>query len=165
MSIHARFALHKVIGTCLGGESKMLAGASVVHNPRKLKMQKSGFELWVRELCWMSKVDALDTMTPRIPATSSRVERSRTRQDEDARDRCLPRCLKDSCSNIPDACHQNRTRCRQPHREHRKGQLQQREREQERRACSRSGTPCSFSQRQCSRGHRSICCETHRRVC
>ena len=86
----------------------------------------------------MSKVNALKTTTPRIPATSSRVERSRTRQGEDARDRCLPRCLKDSCSNIPDACHQNRTRRRQPHYEHREGKLQQRERE--RRACGRSGT-------------------------
>ena len=47
MSIDAQFALHKVIGTYLGGESKMLAGASETHNPRKLKMHKSGFELWV----------------------------------------------------------------------------------------------------------------------
>ena len=58
-----------------------------------------------REVCVcvpdvMSKVNSLETTTPRIPATSSRVERSRTCQGEDALDHCLPRCLKDSCSDI-----------------------------------------------------------------
>ena len=125
----------------------MLAGASETHNPRKLKMHNTGFELWVllknnfdrastfnvisslrcgrdmqaaKCVCVpdvMSKVNALKTTTPRIPATSSRVER-------------LPR----------------------PYHEHRKGKLQQRERE--RRACGRSGTSFSSSQCHYSRGAR-----------
>ena len=44
--VDVRFALHKGDREMLG-RTKMLAGASEVQNPRKLKMHKSGFKLWV----------------------------------------------------------------------------------------------------------------------